>query len=106
MPQPDSRRNRDATTHNLAALAEEDRAALSGRPRKANAGQYAGVMQQRPPARNRDATAQPGLLANPPLALRRPITPSGHVAQRIHLQQLNAPINRPNDHLVTMPRAH
>ena len=27
----------------LAALAGEDRAALSGRPRKANAGQYAGV---------------------------------------------------------------
>ena len=31
----------------LAADAGEDRAALSGRPRKANAGQYAGVMQQR-----------------------------------------------------------
>jgi hypothetical protein len=27
------------------AGAEEDRAALSGRPRKANAGQYAGEMQ-------------------------------------------------------------
>jgi hypothetical protein len=30
----------------LAAGAEEDRAALSGRPRKANAGQYDGVMHQ------------------------------------------------------------
>ena len=90
----------------LAAGAGEDRAALSGRPRKANAGQYAGVMPQRKPTRNRDATTQPGLLANPPLALRRPITPPGHVAQRIHLQQLNAPVDRPNDHLVTMPRTH
>jgi len=35
--------------HDLAALAEEDRAALSGRPRKANAGQYETVTQQRPP---------------------------------------------------------
>ena len=42
----------------LVALAEEDRAALSGRPRKANAsqyeivlhqGQYETVTQQRPP---------------------------------------------------------
>ena len=90
----------------LAADAGEDRAALSGRPRKASAGQYAGVMQQRPPARNRDATTQPGLLANPPLALRRPITPSSHVPQRIHLQELNTPVDRPNDHLITMPRAH
>jgi hypothetical protein len=31
----------------LAAGAGEDRAALSGRPRKANAGQYESVMQQR-----------------------------------------------------------
>ena len=31
----------------LAALAEEDRAALSGRPRKANASQYASVIPQR-----------------------------------------------------------
>ncbi len=30
----------------LAALAEEDRTALSGRPRKANAGQYEGVLHQ------------------------------------------------------------
>ena len=30
--------------HTLAAGAGEDRAALSGRPRKANAGQYVGVM--------------------------------------------------------------
>ena len=30
----------------LAAGAEEDRAALSGRPRKANAGQYESVMHQ------------------------------------------------------------
>ena len=30
----------------LAAGAEEDRAALSGRPRKAGAGQHEGVMQQ------------------------------------------------------------
>ena len=30
-------------TDKLDALAGEDRAALSGRPRKANAGQYAGV---------------------------------------------------------------
>jgi len=35
-------------SHHLAAGAEEDRAALSGRPRKANAGQYATVMPQRP----------------------------------------------------------
>ena len=34
-------------SHDLAAGAEEDRAALSGRPRKANAGQYATVMPQR-----------------------------------------------------------
>ena len=32
----------------LAALAEEDWAALSGRPRKANAGQYETVMPQPP----------------------------------------------------------
>ena len=32
----------------LAALAEEDRAALSGRPRKANAGQYEIVLHQGP----------------------------------------------------------
>ena len=32
----------------LAALAGEDRAALSGRPRKANASQYADVMPQPP----------------------------------------------------------
>ncbi len=36
----------------LAALAGEDRAALSGRPRKAIAGQYAGVLPQRDPVRN------------------------------------------------------
>ena len=35
----------------LAAGAEEDRAALSGRPRKADAGQYANVMPQRNPAK-------------------------------------------------------
>ena len=46
----------------LAALAGEDRAALSGRPRKANAGQYAGVMQQNAPARKRD-TSTPNLAA-------------------------------------------
>ncbi len=40
----------------LAAGAGEDRAALSGRPRKANAGQYESVMQQQAPVRNRDAT--------------------------------------------------
>jgi hypothetical protein len=32
----------------LAALAGEDRAALSGRPRKANAGQYICAMPKRP----------------------------------------------------------
>ena len=37
----------------LAAGAGEDRAALSGRPRKANAGQYAGVMPQREQAQPR-----------------------------------------------------
>ena len=42
----------------LAAGAGEDRAALSGRPRKANAGQYETVMQQRAPARNRDASTR------------------------------------------------
>ncbi len=56
MPQPDSRRNRDASTRNLAALAGEDRAALSGHPRKANADQYAGVMPQREPVPKRDVT--------------------------------------------------
>ena len=34
-------------SHDLAAYAEEDRAALSGRPRKANAGQYVIVMPHR-----------------------------------------------------------
>jgi hypothetical protein len=43
----------------LAALAGEDRAALSGRPRKANAVQYKRVMPQRRPVRNRDAATQP-----------------------------------------------
>ncbi len=38
------------------AGAGEDWAARSGRPRKANAGQSAGVVPQRNPARNRDAT--------------------------------------------------
>ena len=42
----------------LAASAGEDRAALSGRPRKANAGQYESVMQQQAPVRNRDATTR------------------------------------------------
>ncbi len=37
----------------LAAGAGEDRAALSGRPRKANADQYEGVMPQRGPVCNR-----------------------------------------------------
>jgi hypothetical protein len=46
----------------LAAGAGEDRAALSGRPRKADAGQYESVMQQRNPARNRDAS-MPTLVA-------------------------------------------
>ena len=46
-------------SHDLAAGAGEDWAALSGRPRKANAGQSAGVMPQRNPARNRDATTRP-----------------------------------------------
>jgi hypothetical protein len=47
MPQRKPTRNRDATTRNLAAGAGEDWAALSGRPRKANAGQYESVMPQR-----------------------------------------------------------
>ena len=38
-------RNRDASTRSLVAGAGEDWAALSGRPRKANASQYAGEMQ-------------------------------------------------------------
>jgi len=42
----------------LAAGAGEDRAALSGRPRKANASQYASVMPQRAPTRNRDASTR------------------------------------------------
>ena len=42
----------------LAAGAGEDRAALSGHPRKADAGQYATVMQQRDPARSRNAKMQ------------------------------------------------
>ena len=37
---------RSAEHPHLAALAEEDRAALSGRPRKANAGQYESVLHQ------------------------------------------------------------
>ena len=48
--------------HDLAAGAGEDRAALSGRPRKANASQYEGVMPQHKPARNRDAST-PSLAA-------------------------------------------
>jgi hypothetical protein len=40
----------------LAAGAGEDRAALSGRPRKADAGQSAGVMQHRRQVRKRNAT--------------------------------------------------
>ena len=36
------------TNRRLDAGAGEDRAALSGHPRKADAGQYEGVMQQRP----------------------------------------------------------
>ena len=46
-------------TDKLDALAGEDRAALSGRPRKANAGQYEGVMPQRNPVRTRDTNATP-----------------------------------------------
>jgi hypothetical protein len=42
----------------LAAGAGEDRAALSGHPRKANAGQYATVIQQRAPTRSRDASTR------------------------------------------------
>ena len=42
----------------LAAGAGEDWAALSGRPRKADAGQYESVMQQQAPVRNRDATTR------------------------------------------------
>ena len=44
-------------TRSLAALAGEDRAALSGRPRKANAGQYEIVLQHRNLVHKRDATA-------------------------------------------------
>jgi hypothetical protein len=40
----------------LAAGAGEDRAALSGHPRKADAGQYAGVMPQPDPRQTRDAS--------------------------------------------------
>ena len=40
----------------LAAGAGEDRAALSGHPRKADAGQYETVMQQPRPVDRRDAT--------------------------------------------------
>ena len=40
----------------LAASAGEDRAALSGHPRKANASQYEIVLQHHNPVRNRDAT--------------------------------------------------
>ena len=46
MPQRNPARNRDASTRSLAASAGEDRAALSGRPRKANASQYESVMHQ------------------------------------------------------------
>ncbi len=59
MPQPDSRRNRDASTRNLAAGAGEDRAALSGHPRKADAGQYAIVLHQRPSTNPQCLTADP-----------------------------------------------
>ena len=45
-------------TPHLAALAEEDRAALSGHPRKADAGQYAGVMPQPDPRQTRDASTR------------------------------------------------
>jgi hypothetical protein len=43
----------------LAAGAGEDRAALSGHPRKANAGQYAGAMPQPDRRQTRDASTQP-----------------------------------------------
>jgi hypothetical protein len=42
----------------LAAGAGEDRAALSGRPRKANAGQYAGAMPQPDPRQTLDASTR------------------------------------------------
>ena len=53
-----ARAHRGLEPAHLAAGAGEDRAALSGRPRKANAGQYATVMQQRDPARSRNAKMQ------------------------------------------------
>ena len=43
----------------LAAGAGEDRAALSGHPRKANASQYEGVMPQPDPLPTRDASTRP-----------------------------------------------
>jgi hypothetical protein len=42
----------------LAAGAGEDWAALSGRPRKADAGQYESVMQSRDPRQTRDASTR------------------------------------------------
>jgi hypothetical protein len=45
-------------SHHLAAGAGEDRAALSGHPRKANAGQYEGVMPQPDPLPTRDASTR------------------------------------------------
>jgi hypothetical protein len=62
MNQCDPLLSRGASTRSLAAGAGEDRAALSGHPRKADAGQYesvlhqdqyAGVMQQPAPLRIR-----------------------------------------------------
>ena len=47
----------------LAALAGEDRAALSGRPRKANAGQYTSVMHQRDFTQRRPRLPPRGALA-------------------------------------------
>jgi hypothetical protein len=49
---------RDCESHDLAASAGEDWAALSGRPRKASASQYAIVMQQCAPGHNRDASTR------------------------------------------------
>ena len=76
----------------LAAGAEEDRAALSGRPRKADAGQYAIVLHQShyeivlqhrtPPAR---VTAMPARRAP------RPSDPRAHRRAQEHVQSCPVP---------------
>jgi hypothetical protein len=76
----------DLRHRTLAALAGEDRAALSGRPRKANAGQYTGVMPAievssavpRPLRCARDPRTRTAALHKVPLSLGRNCSSGWH----------------------------